>query len=203
MEKITKEYEVYNFEELNQEAQEKVLDKLRQSYLEDSWWESELECISEDLMEKHGINVSPGEIYFSLYEDQLYFGKGARVSNVTKFIRSITDKKVLLAQAIAYPNWRIDDIDLDLVTTTRGDNLIEVRCNGHNYEDGDDRWEECGDILEQELGINFGEEIDKIQKEALKKLQETQDYISSEEYLKAEIKKREMKFLEDGSIFYY
>jgi hypothetical protein len=109
-----------------------------------------------------------------------------------------------LAQTIANPEWDINRVDLDIQTDRNGEsNSIGVACNGYNYEDGDERWEEdqCKEILESELGIKLDECIDKINREMLKRLREQQDYIQSDENIKMRIEDNEYKFLENGEIF--
>ena len=205
METITKEYKVYNFKELKPEVKDRVLDKLRnQEMNSDFWYETELDCISEDLKEEYGIEVKPSNLYFDIYKGWLAMGKEADIIDVQKFIKKVVDNKVLLAQTISNPDWNIKNIDLNIGTERNEEsNNISVICNGYNYEDGDDRWEEekCKKILEEELQIDLDGCIDKLNDDLLKRIREQQDYVCGKEYLKGEIEARELKFLEDGSIF--
>ena len=206
METITKEYNVYEFKELKPEVKEQVLDKLREQELNsDFWYEMELECIAEDLKDKYGIEVKPREIYFDIYRNWAALDKNADIIDEEKFLRHFVENKRLLAQAISNPDWRMDNIRLNINTTHNGEkNVIDVLHNGNNYEDGDERWEEdtCKEIFEEELGINLDDCIEKINKWMLERLIEQQDYVGSEEYLVNEIEARELKFLENGEVFY-
>ena len=205
MEIITREYKVYEFKELKPEIKDKVLDKIRQHEMEsDFWYESELDCISEELKEEYGIQVKPSNLYFDIYRGYFAMGKEAEIIDAETFLKKVVDNKVLLAQTISDLDWKIKNVDLNLISDRNGEsNTISVSCNGYNYEDGDERWEEylCKEILESELGIDLDVCIDNINDKMLKRLREQQDYVCGEEYLKGEIEARELKFLEDGTIF--
>jgi hypothetical protein len=204
METITREYKVYEFKELKPEVQRRVLDKMAQHELESEWWEPEIEGIAYDLKELYGIDVKSNEVYFDLYQNWFALGTHSTIDDAKKFLKSVADNKVLLAQIIANPEWDINRVDLDIQTDRNGEsNSIGVACNGYNYEDGDERWEEdqCKEILESELGIKLDDCIDKINREMLKRLREQQDYIQSDENIKMRIEDNEYKFLENGEIF--
>jgi hypothetical protein len=149
MKTITKKYKVYNFKELKPEIKEEVLDKLRQQEMEsDYWYETEFDCISEELKEEYGIQVSPSRIYFNLYENWLALNEADLIDS-ERFLKKMADNKILLAQTLSNPEWNIKIVDLNIETGRNGEsNYIGVTCNGYNYEDGDERWEEdqCKEI---------------------------------------------------------
>jgi len=204
MEIITKEYKVYKFDELKSEIQDKVLDDFRwQEVNDDIWYEMELENISNYLEEEYGIEVASSKIYFDLNEGWLSLGEEVSITNMKNFIMKIIDNKVLVAQILSNPDWKIENIDLHIGNNGRRGNYIDVLCNGHNYEDGDERWdeEECKKILEEELQIDLDDCINTLNKKMYKQVEEQRDYITSDEHIKENIEMNEYKFLEDGSIF--
>ena len=205
MEIVTKEYKTYKFEELSKSVQEEVKQKIAQNELERDWWDADLECMIVDL---DAMGISATEIYFDLYERNLYFGRDSRISNPKLFITYALEKrfgegyanKWLIAQSMNTDvELNIDNVNLALVTG-RNHNVLYVEDNG--YKSLNDNNEEVGEIsLEEQLGLNLQAVLEDIQSLLLNQLKESEEYISSDENILSIIEDRELRFLEDGEVF--
>ncbi len=198
METITKEYKVYDFDELKPEVQEEVIERMAQQELESNWWEHSgiLECIKEDLLEKYGISAD--DIFFDLYGGRSCSLGRAVIRDMKKFLTSAGAEKWMIAQSLdnAERTWKIDYVDIDIsVDGCRGYNGISLEHNG--FIDAETEAENGGD-LEEEMGIDLTKFFDDILKEKFKQIEEEQEYISSRENIRELIDMNEYKFLENG-----
>jgi len=201
MEIITKEYKVYEFDELKPEVQEEVIEKMAQQELESDWWEhcGIIDCIREDLLEQYGIDCS--DIYFDLYGGrQCSLGRPIIV-DAKKFLIVAGAEKWMIAQSLDTNEriWDIDCLDIGITEATgRGYNDVCVEHNG--FIDVETESENDGD-LEEEMDIDLTEFLTDILKEKFKEIEEEQKYISSKENIMELINTNENKFLENGEYY--
>lgn len=60
--------QIYKYEELGKEAQEKAIGQFSEINVADyDWWQSDVDFICENIKEKTGLEIKPIEIYFELF----------------------------------------------------------------------------------------------------------------------------------------
>lgn len=91
---------LYKFDELAEEAQEKVLDRERGINVQDSWWyESELDYFADQLLAAAGFEVKAKDIHFSVYSGQ---GDGLSFSGSVNFLAFLRHFKACNAYRALY-----------------------------------------------------------------------------------------------------
>jgi len=198
METITKEYKVYEFDELKPEVQQEVMEKMGSRLMEDDWWDYSgiLECIKEDLMEEYGILAD--DVYFN--DRNCYLG-GATIDDQKKFLIAAGAEKWMIAQHLDSSNikWDMDLLEINITPHQgSGYNSIDIYHNGFIDQENDTR---IIRDLNEEMGIDLDEFLNDILKEKFKDIRKEEEYITSEENIKEHINCNEFKFLEDGGIF--
>jgi len=199
MQTITKEYQVYKFDELKPEVQSKVIERLAQRELENDWWDYSgiLDSMQEDLKEEYGITCF--QIYFDLYRNYVALGQ-AYINDIRKFLIAAGAEKWMIAQGLDSSQdkgWDIGMVDIGITKPYREYfNKLEIESHGFYNADG----EAEGDI-EAETGISLNDFFRSILEKCLKQLKDEEEYISSEENIKDLIELNEYQFLENGEIF--
>jgi len=198
MEIITKEYKVYDFDELKPEVQEKIIERLAEQELESDWWEYSgiIDCIKEDLLETYGIECE--NIWFDLYGGRYCSLGSPRIVDVKKFLIAAGAEKWMIAEHLNTTEriWDIDLLDIGITDNhVAGYNEVCVEHNG--FIDTVDGEENEGD-LEEEMGINLTEFLTDVLRENIKRIEKEQEYISSRENIIELIEINEYKFLENG-----
>jgi len=91
MKTITKKIKVYEFEELPEDIQERIINNHRYTNVSDEWWDGVVDSHISDWKEKYGINAKSLKVCFSLDRNQyLYFpGNYIWVEDVKKFVKAI------------------------------------------------------------------------------------------------------------------
>jgi hypothetical protein len=203
MKKVVKEYNVYSFNELKENIQEKVLDKYRM-VVEDTTWYDFIREDFEELLKEKGFNVSYNDIYFSVYE-YLYFDRG--YIDVKKYLTYIneTEKYSKLIKFYEYN-------ELELAYTIIGKSYYErsyVHFSGDHidnlYDDvreklTDNEYKELTDLIEV-LEKDLNDYKYTLEKDCLKDLQKHYEYLTSDECIKEFIDSNGLEFLEDGTTF--
>jgi len=202
MEVITKEYKVYEFNELEPDVQDEVIERMAERELESDWWEHSgtIYCIKEDLLEKYGIEC--GDIYFDLYGGRSCSLGEARIVDVEKFLIAAGGEKWMIAQCLDTTKriWDMSYVDISISTDGgRGYNGVCINHNG--FIDVATESENDGD-LEEEMGIDLDVFLGDILKEKFKEIEKEQEYISSKENIMELIEMNEYKFLENGEEYY-
>jgi hypothetical protein len=186
----TEQVNIYKFSELSKEVQEKVLDKMREINTDwDDWYQSDFEVFKEDLQK---IGVSCESFCFDLYDRNFYMVK-PNIDDTRKFLLSaLSDERKLLMEFDEDEKKEFDELVDKLEDEyTFGIHEKDSSRYGNNFVEGLD---EIGDIL----GIDYDEYLKDILKDFLKQLQESYDYLSSDEAVKDTIEANEYDFLEDG-----
>lgn len=185
----TEQVNVYKFNELSKEVQEKVIEENSDINLDyNDWYEPDCEWFKDKLLE---IGISCEDFSFDLYDRNFSMNK-PRIDNIRKFLLSaLTDDQKLLieidedekAEFEKEVNRLEEEYDYCIKQSTNR--------SGYNYVEGLD---EIGNIL----GIDYDEYLKDVLNGFLKSLQESYDYLSSDEAIKDTIEANEYTFLESG-----
>ena len=169
----TEQVNVYKFSELSKEVQEKIINNCREINTDYDWYDCDFEGFKEELLK---IGVSCEGFNFDLYNRDFSMNK-PHIDDLRKFLLSaLTDSQKLLIE-----------VDED----EKAEFEKEVNRLEEEYVEGLD---EIGNIL----GIDYDEYLKDILRGFLKSLQESYDYLCSDEAIKDTIEANEYEFLESG-----
>lgn len=203
MQTITKEYQVYTFEELTKEAQKKALANHYTDHIYPDWWADDL--IREEITPKlEVVGFMTPEVLYSGFSNQ---GDGA----------SFTCDEVdigKLGQALKYPQ-----TDIDLIAegmATGGVTATVTRHNGNYVHenmckfdlDVDVDWGMQSEQEAESLSVLcdlFAEKAEALRynlcKEIYKELEDEYIILTSDDYITEHIINNDYQFLADGSDF--
>lgn len=210
METITKNYEVYTFDELDPKVQEKVLDRHRNNewYPSWEWWDCDYEDFITKLNEQ-GWNTTADQIQFSGFYSQ---GDGASFEGNLSIQKWLDYHKLSEKYPLAYKA----ALQGAIWGRIQRNNYANHYCHSRTrYFEID---HECEDYLVADIGIAeeqlpaFKDEVAALEKdiesdredladELYKTLEKSYDYLMSDEVIKEEINNNDDRFLKDGSIF--
>jgi hypothetical protein len=195
MEIITKQYKIFEFDELTDEIKQKVIEKNYDINVElSNWYEFVIYNFREEIKEKYGLDFDD-DIYFDIeYRDRHLCFKKIWIDNINKFIKgfkkdNIGKKDIDFSYKIARA-LRNDEIIINFENNREHTNISyndyskNNLTNKYNYLDDLQSW--------------FN---DNIINELLKRLTNEYEYLTSEESIIDTIKANEYKFLENGDIF--
>lgn len=192
MKTITKKYDVYTYDELSKEAQEKVLENLHDINVNYEWYEFEFEEMIESLTK---MGFEDADIRFSGFYSQgdgACFTANLDIDKLVKYFKLKTKYSHLLKTHNITGCIRANDSHYSHANTMSIDIDIERKDDKEMYTES----------TEQE---NFEEEIlDLARTEADKiydGLQKTYEYLTSEDSTVETIKANEYAFLKDGTPF--
>lgn len=189
MEKITKTFDVFSFDELSKEVQSDVLDKFRHHNVEfDEWYD----YIFEDFIDeqaKNGFIIEKKEVFFSGFGSQ---GDGASFKasvdlekwlfgrNILKKYRQLIQKAnfIITANNNHYCHAETMDIDFNALDLTPKNELLANKLADLILDDAKDQ-------------------ANKL----YKKLEDNFFYLTSDDAIKETIEANDYQFLADGSIF--
>ena len=184
----TEQVNIYKFSELSPKVQREVLDKMRNINTDYDWYDSDFEGFKEQL-DKMGLSCD--SFGFDLYNRDCYMIK-PHIDDIRKFLKSgMRDEERLLFEI---DEEKKDEFEALVDKLEEEYNFGIEESNGrssYNYVEGLD---EVGDIL----GYDYDEHIKDTMKDFLKQLQESYDYLESDEAVKDTIEANEYDFLEDG-----
>jgi hypothetical protein len=187
MKKVVKEFQVFNFDELSENIQEKVLDKFRESFIDDFWYkdiESEPLQYTKSFYEK--MSLKDIELYnFDLYRGYITL-KGS--FNLLEFLKEF--------ELLTKYNELLPLIDTE-------DNVsIEVNGSGEtNYLELPDFETLKDKELREKLHNDIASILKDLKNELFKSLNSEYNYLMSDEYIKEGINSGEYEFLATGEIF--
>ena len=198
MEKITKTYDVYKYDGLSKEAQQKVIEDNHDINTDYEWFESDFECMIEELTKK---GFDDAEIFFSGFYSQgdgACFTANLNVEKIMKYFKLATKYTDLLKKYVIPGNVKADNhhychsnvmyLDIEL------DAIVDIKRLSIAQQDA------LSDV-EEELRIKLFEiaknEADKI----YATLQKTYEHLTSEDVIIETIKENEYVFLKDGKRF--
>ncbi len=192
MKTITKTYKVYEFEELSQEAKDKVLDKLRDLNVDGSfdWWEDDglLELTPEQAKKAHITDAEYKteifkfkKIYFDLDRAHYVQFPDLQVNNEIAFRKWLGVSKRLNDKIYSYT----------FEGHGRGENTYLVISENENVKITDS---------ERNTLINAEAKFSDWMNEALRRLQVNYDYLTSDESIIETIEANDYQFLEDGTM---
>jgi hypothetical protein len=195
METITREYKVYKFEELEESAQQKALEKLSDINVDYDWWDCEVDYFQSDKLKE--IGFEDAKIQFSGFCSQ---GDGACFDariNLEKIIKHLNDK-------------RFNRL-LPLIKEGYVSMAIERNSFGYHYSHERTRYVSLScDLSEKYTRLNrlasllldYVEELRlDLSHEIYTSLEKDYYYLTSEEAIKETIEANEYTFLESGKIF--
>jgi hypothetical protein len=183
----TKKINVYSFEELKPEIQEKVLNNFREINTNYDWYEFIFENFKEEFKE-YGLSFE--SLNFDLYRREISFNK-LDVDNLNLFLNKILpiDNKILLSLS------NFKDFDYYYNIDDNGNFIID------DYDEEDLNQKVTIEDLKliEDTATEFLK--DKL-REMLKYLDDEYNYLLSDESIKETIECNEYKFLKDGRQFY-
>jgi len=185
----TEQVKIYKFNELSKEVQEKVIDKNREINTNyDDWYEPDYEGFEEELSK---IGISCEGFSFDLYARDFSMNK-PHIDNLRKFLLSaLTDSQKLLIEVDEDEKAEFEN-ELNRLEEEYDYSIKES--NGRNYYNYLEGFDEIGDVL----GIDYDEYLKDVLRGFLKSLQESYDYLCSDEAIKDTIEANEYEFLESG-----
>ena len=184
--------ELYKFDELEPEVQEKVLEKQREINIDCGWWDFSIDDIKIELREKYGIEVK--DIYFEFYR--------SRYLQISK--PDIIDLKKFLKEANVE---LLEDIDVS-IEEERESNYVRVRDEKYyeNYDEIDlesdvkeiviEEREEKIEIIEKELNVFLSNLLHTY----LKRLEEEYSELMEDKNIIETFECNDWKFLKDGRV---
>ena len=184
----TEQVNVYKFSELSPKVQEEVLDKMREINTDYDWYDSDFEGFKEQL-DKMGLSCD--SFVFDLIERDCYMIK-PHIDDIRKFLKSAFSDNEKLLYEIEEEQKKEFEALIDKLEEEYNFGIKESNGrSGYNYVEGLD---EVGEIL----GYDYDEHIKDTMKDFLKQLQESYDYLESDEAIRETILSNEYYFLEDG-----
>jgi hypothetical protein len=185
---IRREYEVYPFNELSDEAKQKAIERYGNINVDYSWWE--MDCIYQEMAKDYGLEINMGEVCFDLDRDNyLYFetyNHGGKDNWITGIY--IADYKKFCKKAGVRYTKKIKEDNFSINHKHYGGG------SGKNYIDSYDLDEKT----EEKLQACLDEFIDKV----LSGLKEEYNHLTSEEAIIDTIESNEFEFLESGERFF-
>jgi hypothetical protein len=185
----TEQVKIYKFNELSKEVQEKVLDKMREINTDYDWYDGYYEGFKEELLK---IGISCDDFCFDLYNRDFSMTK-PHIDNLRKFLLSaLTDSQKLLIEVDedekAEFEKEVNRLEEEYDFVIKESNSSR---SSYNYVEGLD---DIGNIL----GIDYDEYLKDTLRGFLKSLQESYDYLLSDEAVRDTIEANEYDFFESG-----
>jgi len=197
MQTITRDYKVFEFSELSEEAKEKVIQDNYDININYEWWEFVIEGVKERLLKNYGLEFD--KVFFDLeYRYRhLYFNK-IWIENIKQFIKGFKrDNKIKDVNFSYKINKAInqDEITFNFENSYYGggDGKTILSYNDYTQNAVTDKYKFLENLQEW-----FNEEIvDKM----LSELTQEYDYLTSKEAIIESIEANDFKFLENGEFF--
>ena len=95
MQTITKEYKVFEFDELSDDVKQKVIEKYYDINVDFSdWYEFVIDDFKEQIKEKYGLDFDK-EVYFDIeYRNRNLYFKKIWIDDIKKFIKGFKKDKI-------------------------------------------------------------------------------------------------------------
>jgi len=186
---ITRKYKVFNFNELKDEAKDRVIEDLRYINVDHSWFDMD-EGYNE-VAKKYGLKIIMGEVCFDLDRDNYCYFETYNHGGKKDYEKGIyiADYKKFVKKAGLKLNKRFEDsfvIEHKHYAGGVGKNFI---ADNYGYDLKENELEKLENCLE-----SF---IDKI----LKGLKDDYNYLTSRESIIETIEANDYEFLESGKLF--
>jgi len=199
----TKTYNIYTFDELKPEIQQKVLDDTRAINTEYDWWDYTINCIIEDLAEK-GIDINANDVSFNFYRGS-YFSIGKADIDNEKFLQYALKEKAINQTEYEFI---IDKLENDFIwfdinayrecPTELDINIDEDEESTNEYGKLFGTYEQFNAHRQISIQETLNDLLLKIQSDCLDTLYKEYEYLESDEGVKDTIEANEYEFLEDG-----
>lgn len=183
MQTITKQYDIYSFDELSEEAKEKAIEKLYDINVDYEWYDM---TVSEDFSSKLAeIGLSGSKVYFDLDRGSYLYYDDLSIIDSKKFLQAC---KFDLRKN---PYKQIIDED--------GLELDKQHYGGGQAKNFIDVYYTIG-ISNKDIEI-MQELLDSTMEEFLSQLRKEYEYLTDREAIEDTIQANEYQFLENGSLF--
>ena len=189
-----KEIEVYKFNELPGDIQEEVIDRFRYYEVEDiDWWEYALDDFKDRVQKEYGVEIGD-DFNYSLDRDYYIVFNDVHIDKKI-FLKALYQEGNLSKRAYNKLTNRtnIDKFEL-AIGSSRYSNFISV----HDYSD-EKNGRYITDYLYDEIDLDNWF-YDVISKPALKELEETYDYLISDEVVADMMNVNDWEFTIDGML---
>lgn len=189
-----KEIEVYKFNELPRDIQEEVIDRFRYYEVEDiDWWEYALDEFKDRVQKEYGVEIGD-DFNYSLDRDYYIVFNDVHIDKKI-FLKALYQKGDLSKKAYNKLTNRINIDEFELaIGSSRYSNFISV----HDYSD-EKNGRYITDYLYDEIDLDNWF-YDVISKPALKELEETYDYLISDEVVADMMNVNDWEFTIDGML---
>lgn len=179
MRTITKE--IYTFEELTPEVQQKVIDNNRDWNTDYDWWDFAYDEIAE-MWKKKGIGTDDhkkgnGPFYFDLGRGSIFYATGAYIDDYGSLFEAL---------------------ELDMSSEKADDILNNVKFDVQHFGGNSAKTIVESDYLTDEDAELIQELVDGLCQESLLLLQREYDYLTSDEAIRESIIANEAEFYWDG-----
>ena len=173
---------IYQFEELNKEAQEKAIENEMNNefYLDYDWWDSDFEEFNERLK---NVGLDCETFNFDIYQHSFEI-VDLRIDDYKKFFKAVDLDRWIISKSLGTKE-EIEEFE-ELLYNSEFNKDGEFDFYGYN----------CGN---EEETIN--EYIKDLKVKFLKSLQEQYDYLLSDEAIKEHLTINEYEFEENGKIY--
>jgi len=198
MNTITKQFDVYEFDELSDESKEKVLQKFYEINVDyGEWYEFTLDDFREMIKKEYGLDFD--KVYFNLeYRYRTLNFDKIWIDNIDKFIKGFKKDKIgkkdinfsyKIARAL-----REGEITISFDNSYRcGEGYTTISYSDYTDKGITDKYSYLEDLQEWFNDI--------IVSKLLGRLTEEYEYLTSQEQIIETIKANEYKFLENGEVF--
>ncbi len=193
----TRSYKVYKFDELSDESKEAAMEKFREHNLDYEWW-SPVYDDARDIGVLMGITID--RIYFTGFCSQgdgaCFEGSYSYELGSVKQIREHAPKDGTIYRLAA---------ELSKLQRTRFYRLsASVKHSGHYYHERSTDIRVCIEDGYDDVDVDTDEALSELLRGFMrwiyKRLEETHDYLQSDESIKETIKANQYLFTEDGAI---
>ena len=182
------------YDELSEEAKDQAIEELADINVGYDWWESEVEFVRGEWLEKYGIDFEPDGLCFDLsYSRQLYFTRGKIW---------VDDPRRLLA---AMPGGA--SILLELIFSDNEDNEFPFGFGFETYYHGGGNGRTVLQLTDyrdaeapEELPFDEGEWFEDLCKDFWRVLEKEWECLTSREAIEDTIRANEFHFSEDGKL---
>jgi len=193
----TKSYDVYKFEELSKEGQEKALEKMRDINVNYNWWDYSLEYWTEELDK---LGFTDANINFSGFWSQgdgasftagIDGGKYIKANKLGKQFRSLLN--------IINKEWTVSGKVYRIDHHYSHEYTVSVSIESDYYTEDETRYNRIENQL-QELQAYILEDVRTLSRKIYKELEKEYEYQTSDEQVKDTILANEYEFNERGGL---
>jgi len=189
----TETINLYKFEELSQEAQDKAIMKVANDphYLDYNWWDDYMHDDFHERLKEIGIECK--DFYWDMDRGRYFRMEGARIADERLFLKSAGFIKQLILLELE-EELDFFSICIDITEQRESTNRIEV---DYNYDKEGDV-EKFKEIFGEDMDEKLTGYLQNILEGFLKEISDEYEYMNSAEYIKEDLINRDDDYTMDG-----